>query len=520
MHLLTKARSTIFTDKKVLVVGLARSGIGAANLLCSCGAQVSVTDIKSRDYLKDNIKKLFPSIRVIAGEYPEELFDTADIIVVSPGVVLDIPPLKRARKKGIPIIGELELAYQTVQSIISNQDSVKTNDSTLNSHHIKPHFISVTGTNGKSTVTTLIDMMLKKAHFRTIMGGNIGSALTNELNQLNVTEEELNVDYIVAEVSSFQLESIQNFRPAVSLILNITSDHLDRYSTMQEYVDAKAHVFKNQGSGDYLILNADDPEVMKLYNSRFKRHDSNVRNINTLFFSRKNEVQGIYYKDGALCSNLLSTPGTTPSGFLRKGFVPPFSLVAVDEIKMKGVHNLENVMASSLAAFICGCTVEKIRDVLKEFPGLEHRLEFVCEIGGVKFINDSKGTNVGAVVKSLESFQNVILIMGGRDKDGDFNVLKDLVKQKVKSLILLGEAQKKIADVIGEITETVFVKDIREAVKLSLSKAVAGDVVLLSPGCASFDMFANFEERGQKFKEAVRELHNLKMKNVHNNEKR
>ncbi|MCK5511919.1 MAG: UDP-N-acetylmuramoyl-L-alanine--D-glutamate ligase, partial [Thermodesulfovibrionia bacterium] len=390
---MTKARSTIFTDKKVLVVGLARSGIGAANLLCSCGAQVSVTDIKSRDYLKDNIKKLFPSIKVIAGEYPEELFDTADIIVVSPGVVLDIPPLKRARKKGIPIIGELELAYQTVQSIISNQDSVKTNDSTLNSHHIKPHFISVTGTNGKSTVTTLIDMMLKKAHFRTIMGGNIGSALTNELNQLNVTEEELNVDYIVAEVSSFQLESIQNFRPAVSLILNITSDHLDRYSTMQEYVDAKAHVFKNQGSGDYLILNADDPEVMKLYNSRFKRHDSNVRNINTLFFSRKNEVQGIYYKDGALCSNLLSTPGTTPSGFLRKGFVPPFSLVAVDEIKMKGVHNLENVMASSLAAFICGCTVEKIRDVLKEFPGLEHRLEFVCEIGGIKFINDSKGTN-------------------------------------------------------------------------------------------------------------------------------
>ncbi|MCK5138922.1 MAG: UDP-N-acetylmuramoyl-L-alanine--D-glutamate ligase [Thermodesulfovibrionia bacterium] len=510
--MLTKARSTIFTDKKVLVVGLARSGIGAANLLCSCGAQVSVTDIKSRDYLKDNIKKLFPSIKVIAGEYPEELFDTADIIVVSPGVLLDIPPLKRAREKGIPIIGELELAYQAAESMVRIGDSANGGESTQDPHHVKPHFISITGTNGKSTVTTLIDMMLKKAHFRTIMGGNIGSALTEEMNQLKVADEELKIDYVVAEVSSFQLESIQYFRPAVSLILNITSDHLNRHSSMQEYVNAKANIFKNQGSGDCLILNADDPEVMKLYNSRLKLHNSNLRKINTLFCSRKNEVQGIYYKDGVLFfnffSSLLSTPGTTPSGFLRKGFVPPFSLVAVDEIKMKGVHNLENVMASSLAAFICGCTVEKIRDVLKEFPGLEHRLEFVCEIGGIKFINDSKGTNVGAVVKSLESFQNVILIMGGRDKDGDFNVLKNLVKQKVKSLILLGEAQKKIADAIGEITETVFVKDIREAVKLSLSKAVAGDVVLLSPGCASFDMFANFEERGKRFKEAVREILN------------
>lgn len=509
MHLLTKAGSNIFTDKKVLVVGLARSGVGAANLLDSFGAKVSVTDIKSCDYLKDNIKKLSPSIKVIAGEHPEKIFDAADIIVVSPGVLLDIPPLKRARKKGTPIIGELELAYQTVQSMLRIGDSVNGGESTQDPHLLKPHFISITGTNGKSTVTTLVDMMLERANFRTIMGGNIGSALTEEMNQLKVTGEELEVDYVVAEVSSFQLESIQYFRPAVSVILNITSDHLNRHSNMQEYVDAKANIFKNQGSGDCLILNADDPEVMKLYSSRLKLHNSNLRKINTLFFSRKNEVQGIYYKDrGLFFNSLLSTPGTTPSGFLRKGFVPPFSLIDVDEIKMKGVHNLENAMASSLAALICGCSAEKISEVLKEFPGLEHRLEFVCEIDGVKFINDSKGTNVGAVVKSLESFQNVILIMGGRDKDGDFTLLKDLVKQKVKSLILLGEAKKKIADAMSGITETLFVKDIREAVKLSKAKATAGDVVLLSPGCASFDMFANFEDRGERFKEAVREIVN------------
>ncbi|MBI4679764.1 MAG: UDP-N-acetylmuramoyl-L-alanine--D-glutamate ligase [Nitrospirae bacterium] len=427
-----------FKDKKVLVVGLARSGVGSANLLSSFGAKVSVTDVKSYDFLADDIKKLSPSVKVIAGGHPEDIFSNSDMIIVRPGVPPDIPPLIHAKEKGIPIIGELELAYQAVQSGVRGQGSgVKGLSS--------PAFIGITGTNGTF----------------------------------------------------------------VALILNITPDHLNRYRSMEEYIDAKANIFKNQGADDYLILNADDPIIRKVISEKLEVRSEKP---NIIYFSLKTEVQGIYYKNGRLLSNLLSTPGTTPSGFLRKGFVPPLSIVAADEIKIKGVHNLENSMAASLAALICGCSAETIRDVLKDFSGLEHRLEFVCEIDGVTFINDSKGTNVGAVVKSLEGIKNTVLIMGGRDKDGDFTVLKDLVKKKVKALVLLGEAKEKIAKALEGAADTVFVKDIKEAVEMSMSKASAGDVVLLSPGCASFDMFADFEDRGRRFKEAVKEYEIQKSK--------
>ena len=518
-------------DKKVLVVGLARSGVGSANLLSLFGAKVSVTDVKSYDFLADDIKKLSPSVKVIAGGHPEDIFSNSDLIVVSPGVPPDIPPLIHAKEKGIPVIGELELAYQIVMSnelrVMSKKQSTKMNSLPI-THHALPAFIGITGTNGKSTTTTLIDLMLKRAGFKTLLAGNIGNALTEEIFKI-IKEtnppsplfvkvgsggiKNLPLDYIVTEISSFQLETIRDFRPFVALILNITPDHLNRYRSMEEYIDAKANIFKNQGADDYLILNADDPTIMELYKSKVKNQKS--RNINVLFFSRKTEVQGIYYKNGGLLSNLLSTPGTTPSGFLRKVVVPPLCIVAADEIKIKGVHNLENSMAASLAALICGCSAETIRDVLKDFSGLEHRLEFVCEIDGVSFINDSKGTNVGAVIKSLEGLKNIVLIMGGRDKDGDFTVLKDLVKKKVKALVLLGEAKEKIAKALEGTADTVFVKDIKEAVEMSMSKASAGDVVLLSPGCASFDMFTDFEDRGRKFKEAVKEyeIQKLKIKN-------
>ena len=333
--------------------------------------------------------------------------------------------------------------------------------------------------------------------------------MNSEEKNFSLLTSHFLLDYIVTEISSFQLESIKDFRPFVALILNITPDHLNRYRSMEEYIDAKANIFKNQGADDYLILNADDPIIRKVISEKLEVRSEKP---NIIYFSRKTEVQGIYYKDGRLLSNLLSTPGTTPSGFLRKGFVPPLSIVAADEIKIRGVHNLENSMAASLAALICGCSAETIRDVLKDFSGLEHRLEFVCEIDGVSFINDSKGTNVGAVVKSLEGLKNIVLIMGGRDKDGDFTVLKDLVKKKVKALVLLGEAKEKIAKALEGAADTVFVRDIKEAVEMSVSKASAGDVVLLSPGCASFDMFADFEDRGRRFKEAVVEIQNLRCK--------
>jgi UDP-N-acetylmuramoylalanine--D-glutamate ligase len=481
----------MFKDKRILVVGLARSGVGAANLLSSYGARVCVTDIKPRESLKENIKRLLPQVEVIAGGHPEEVFINSDMIVVSPGVPLDILPLKAARGKGIPIISEIELAYQVVMNEVQTSHS--------------PAFIAVTGTNGKSTTTTLIDMMLKRSGFKTVIGGNIGNALTEELYSRFVSQglRITDIDYIVSEVSSFQLEAIKDFRPFISLILNITADHLDRYPDMQGYIDAKARIFKNQTDGDYLILNADDPIVMGLYNSRFQAQDSG---LNILFFSRKKEVKGIFSNSCYLHLNLFPTPGTAPSLFLRKGYVPPLHLITIDHIKIKGAHNLENVMASSLTALICGCSIEAIVSVLEEFPGLEHRLEFICEIEGVRFVNDSKGTNVGAVAKSLESFENILLIMGGRDKYADFTVLKDLVRRKVKTLILLGEAKERIAEALSGVTEIIFVEGIKEAVEVSMSKASAGDVVLLSPGCASFDMFKNFEDRGERFKEAVREI--------------
>ncbi len=504
-----KVKNGKFKDKNVLVVGLARSGTGAANLLSAIGARVSVTDKRPREFLADNLKRLSPSINVIAGEHPGEVFNTVDLIVVSPGVPLDIPPLLDARDRGVQIIGELELAYQII-----------TGDELRVTGYSSPAFIGVTGTNGKSTTTTLIDRMLQKSGFKTLLGGNIGSALTEELNKVKVRNEELKVDYIVAEISSFQLESIQDFRPFIAVILNITPDHLDRYKEMQEYIRAKGKIFENQGPGDYLILNADDSRVMELYNFRFRIPDSRLRDMRILFFSRKNEVEGIYYKDARLHCKLHSTSRTAPPAFLPASATPvarrgsrrkqekgavssPFEIISVDEIRIKGVHNVENAMAASLVAIVSGCPIEAIKSVLNDFSGLEHRLEFVREIDKVSFINDSKGTNIGAVAKSLESFRNVILIMGGRDKEGDFTQLNDLIKEKVKALILFGEAREKIAGAVGEAAKVNFVRNLKEAVEVSMSKSSAGDVVLLSPGCTSFDMFANFEERGTRFKEAV-----------------
>ncbi|MBI4698673.1 MAG: UDP-N-acetylmuramoyl-L-alanine--D-glutamate ligase [Nitrospirae bacterium] len=517
-----------FKDKKVLVVGLARSGVGAANLLALLGARVCITDAKSRDVLSDHIKRLSSSVKVVVGEHPEEIFSSADLIVISPGVPLNIPPLVYASIKGVPVIGELELAYQVIKEM-GQGSRVKGQGSNSGNDRPSPapcSFIGITGTNGKSTTTTLVDIMLKEAGFKTMLGGNIGNALTEEILKtvnseqylVNSKEKDSSLvtchplpDFIVAEVSSFQLESIRDFKPSVSVILNITPDHLNRYDGMEGYIEAKARIFENQDAGDYLILNADDPEVMALYGSKIK--NQSAKQMKTLFFSRIKEVDGIYYKDGSIFFKPSSTPETAPFRDLYgKGAVsPPQLLTGSDTIKIKGVHNLENAMAAALTALVCGCPVDAVKAVLADFPGLEHRLEFVSEIGGVRFINDSKGTNVGAVIKSLESLDDIVLIMGGRDKDGDFTVLRDLIQKKVKALVLIGEAAEKIAKAAGS-EDTVFARDMREAVKISAAKASAGDVVLLSPGCASFDMFLDFEDRGRKFKEAVYMLKKTRVK--------
>lgn len=484
-----------FKNKNILVVGLARSGTGAANLLSALGANVTVTDKKPRSFLEPDIKRLLSSVEVVTDGNPAELIVETDIIVISPGVPLNSPLIIQAVDRGIPVIGELELTYQAVAGceFRNESESVSTKGEFRNTHPAAPHFIGVTGTNGKSTVTTMIDLMLKESKYRILTGGNLGNALSEEILKAGVRPESIcsegqEFDFIVAEISSFQLETIKEFRPKIAVILNVTPDHLDRYDSMNDYVDAKARIFENQAGQDCLILNADDGLTMEMYNAKCRNDDEMFPEV--FFFSRKREVKGIYAKEGLIYCNL--------------PHLSNFPFVSIDEIKIQGVHNIENAMAASLVSMVSGCSCEAVRSVLQKFPGLEHRLEIFEEINGVKFINDSKGTNAGAVAKSLEGLENVILIMGGMDKGSDFSMLRDLVKEKVKLLILLGEAKEKIANALEGSAEICRVNDLVEAVKLSLKRAKKHDSVLLSPGCASFDMFKDFEDRGRKFKEAVR----------------
>ncbi|MDI6800465.1 MAG: UDP-N-acetylmuramoyl-L-alanine--D-glutamate ligase [Thermodesulfovibrionales bacterium] len=474
--------------RKVVVVGLARSGVGSANLLVRLGADVTVTDKKCPKELKPFLKRLNPAVKIRHGGHPAELFEDAGLIVVSPGVPLHIPPLKIASDKGIEIISELELAYR----IVRNQKAEVKGQ--------RAEFLAITGTNGKSTTTTLVYEMLKSSGFNVIVGGNIGNALTEEIS--NFKFQISNLDFIVAEVSSFQLESIDGFRPYGSAILNITPDHLDRYRSMSGYIDAKCRIFMNQVSDDFLVLNADDPiteEIMQ----RVKSQKSRVKRTPEIFyFSRKREVEGAYLQDNVIRFNLPESK-TQNLRFKIQDFSSDFRLLTSD-FRIKGVHNIENAMAASLIALLSGCSTMAVSDTLEKFPGLEHRLEFVREIEGVKFINDSKGTNVGAVLKSIESFNEpVILIAGGRDKDSDFTALRSLIKDRVKSLVLIGEAKEKIKKAVNNGVEVFMEDDFKTAILKARQLASSGDVVLLSPACASFDMFMDFEDRGRQFKKVV-----------------
>ncbi len=459
--------------KNILIFGLGRSGAGAANLLSRYGAEVTVTDKKTGDELKNYMDMLSPSVRLCLGGHPSSLNGT-DLIVISPGVPSDIEPVLKARQMGIKVIGELELAYQIVASGGAGVPST---------------FLAVTGTNGKSTTTTLLDLMLRRAGFRTVLGGNIGNALTEEIHKTIVGGQA--IDCVVTEVSSFQLESIEEFKPRVAAILNITPDHMDRYRSMDEYREAKAKIFMNQDEGDFLVLNADDPETMKVISKELKMKSEKPK---IFYFSRTKEVEGVYFKDGKVYCNL---PDTSP-------LTSHSSLIIADEIRIKGVHNMENAMASAAMALLAGCPADAVVNALRDFPGLEHRLEFVREIDGVRFINDSKGTNVGAVMKSIEGFSEpIILIAGGRDKAGDFTPLIPLIREKVKALILIGEASLRLQEAFGRLTRTVMASDMGDAVGIAREMANSGDIVLLSPACASFDMFRDFEDRGRRFKDAV-----------------
>jgi UDP-N-acetylmuramoylalanine--D-glutamate ligase len=449
-----------FKNIDVVVVGLGRSGIAATRLLHFLGSKVRATDSRILDAKVLNL----PADVVVETEgHSKEILDGAEIVVISPGVPPWIEIIKEAEFRGVEIISEIELAYRCTEEF-------------------RIPWIGITGTNGKSTTTTLVDMMLKQQGLKTLAGGNIGTPMAELVLEMLVSNTYNETDFLVAELSSFQLERIRKFRPFVSAILNITPDHQDRYRDMKEYLDAKIRIFQNQKKGDYLILN---------YDQQVTRDLCKNCSAEVFYFSRREPVRGVYLKGSTIVLNIDSHP------------IP---LIETSQLGMKGVHNIENAMAASLIAYLCGVRPESIKTALTGFRGLPHRMEFVANIEGVDFYNDSKGTNIDAVIKSVDSFRcPVVLILGGKDKGADFSVL-GMFSGMVKKVICIGEAKEKVEAQLSGVLPTEEASDMDEAVQRAFSAAPEGGVVLLSPGCASFDMFQNFEERGDAFKRAVKEL--------------
>jgi len=453
-----------FENKKVLVVGLARTGLAVARFLKDRGARVMATDLKKKDELGSCVQEaLAMGVSLKLGEHKSESFTGADFIVVSPGVPHNITPLGAARRAGIPVIGEVELA----------------------SRYIDEPIVAITGTNGKTTTTSLIGKMLQDSGRKVFVGGNIGDPLIDHLNS------GADADVIVAEISSFQLDTIKSFRPKVGVLLNITEDHLDRYNDFRDYARSKGRLFKNQESNDFAVLNGMDPAVCGL---------ESIIAGQKLYFNI--DISGTH-----------SVPGDR-HGVVIRGKEMICSLpekapvrLSLAKFRLKGEHNLENAAAATLAASAAGADRAGIQTALDTYEGLHHRLEFVRNVNGIEYYNDSKATNVDAAKRSLESFTSqVILIMGGRDKGGSYELLKELIRKRVKGLIAIGEARGKILSALGGLTHSEGTRTLTDAVRLAHKAAAPGDVVLLSPGCSSFDMFIDYAERGEEFRKAVRGL--------------
>jgi len=445
-----------FKNKNTLVVGLARSGVSAANLLHKLGANVTVTDEKGEDELLENIKRLSKGVSLKLGGHDSVNINEIDLTIISPGVPWDSPFLNKLRRKGIRIMSEVEFAFQQLQA----------------------PFIAITGTNGKTTTTTLTGEMLKRGGKKVFVGGNIGNPLCEEV--LNGGNSEL----VLSEISTFQMEGIETFKPYISAILNITPDHLDRHESMDEYIELKKRVFINQDENDYMILNLDD-EIAAGFSTEVRGKK--------VFFSRLKEVEnGAFVREDKI---IFKNDGREET------------VCSLKDLKLIGVHNIENTLASVAISGICGISGKIMRDVISEFKGIKHRMELVREIRGIRFINDSKGTNVGATVKSLQSFNEpIILIAGGKDKGSDYLPLKGLIEDRVKFLILIGDAKKKIAKNLNGFKNRIEADTLENAVKEGYKRAKSGDIVLLSPACASFDMFRDYEDRGEQFKEIVNGL--------------
>ncbi len=445
--------------KKVMVLGLARTGRETARFLAGRGAEVRVSDRRSEVELESEIKALagLPVRYFLGGEEPEWL-DGVDVLIPSPGVPQENPLLREACRRGIEIESEIELAYR----------------------FLRPPLVAITGTNGKSTTTALVGAMLEAGGQNIFVGGNIGAPLIG-FARSERSESRGDEDWGVVEVSSFQLEWVKQFRPRIAALLNLTEDHLDRYPSFAAYCEAKERIFAAQDETDVAILNRDDPLVWKIR----ERIRSSV-----VSFGWTPVDEGVYAAKDEIV--------------WRGGDEENFSLARA---KIQGVHNVENLMAAIAAAKAAGAPAAAIQSVIDHFAGLAHRLEFVREKNGVRYYDDSKGTNVGAVVKSLAGFSApVLLLAGGVDKGGDYAPLKSEIRRTVKKLILFGAAKEKIRAALGDLTETVVVNDLAAAVRDADQSSRPGDVVLLSPACSSFDMFRDYTERGKRFKALVREL--------------
>ncbi len=444
-------------NKKVTVVGLARTGIAVARFLINQGARVIVADVMTQEDLGSYAQQaLAMGVSLQLGPHRDETFSDCDLVVISPGVPHTIGPLEKARKAGVPVIGELELAARCISEPM----------------------VAISGTNGKTTTTSLVGEMLKASDLKVFVGGNIGKPLIDYVNSGD------SADVVVVEISSFQLDTIERFRPTVAVLLNVSEDHLDRYRDFEEYARSKARLFENQQSTDIAVLNKADQVIGNL--------ESAIQAQRLHFNINSHSGYGVELEGQSMACRL---PGRDPARFSLANF------------KAKGVHNLENAAAASLAALAAGATDFGIQKTLDSFKGLPHRLEYVMTVDGVDYYNDSKATNVGAVVRSLESFRGpVILIIGGRDKGGSYDGLARPTKERVKRLIAIGEAREKILAVLGSLTDSQGTEQLESAVHLAREAAVEGDVVLLSPACSSFDMFTDYAERGEAFCRAVEKL--------------
>ena len=446
-------------NRKVLVFGTGISGIGAGRLLEQVGKEVILYD-GNASLDPENIRKQLgedTKASIVLGELTEEIVSTLELVVMSPGVPTDLPVVQKMRDKGIPIWGEIELAYT----------------------YGKGDVLAITGTNGKTTTTALLGEIMKAYKESVFVVGNIGNPYT--MASLHMTEDSV----VVAEVSSFQLETIHAFRPRVSAILNLTPDHLNRHHTMENYINAKKEIAKNQTEEDTCVLNYED-EVTRNFGENLK--------ANVLYFSSQRKLEkGIYLQDG----NMIYKNGEETC------------LCHVEELQLLGTHNYENVMAAAAMAIAYGVPMDIIRRTVKSFAGVAHRIEFVCEKNGVAYYNDSKGTNPDAAIKGIQAMnRKTLLIGGGYDKDSRYEEWIEAFDGKVKYLVLLGQTKEKIAEAARTVgfEDIILVDTLEEAVQTCANLANPGEAVLLSPACASWGMFTNYEERGDKFKEMVNAL--------------